>query len=50
MRSAVVEARDVLSDGGVILLSPAAPSFDQYKNWNERSDDFTAIVHELTAT
>jgi UDP-N-acetylmuramoylalanine-D-glutamate ligase len=29
------------------LLSPAAPSFDLYKNWEERSDDFTAIVRNL---
>jgi UDP-N-acetylmuramoylalanine--D-glutamate ligase len=48
MRDAVNEARRSLEDGGVVLLSPAAPSFDQYKNWEERSEDFTAIVHELT--
>jgi UDP-N-acetylmuramoyl-L-alanine---L-glutamate ligase len=50
MRAAVTEARSALSDGGVVLLSPAAPSFDQYKNWKERSDDFTAIVLDLTGT
>jgi UDP-N-acetylmuramoyl-L-alanine---L-glutamate ligase len=50
MRVAVTEARSALSDGGVVLLSPAAPSFDQYKNWKERSDDFTAIVLDLTGT
>ncbi len=47
MRDAVTEARQSLSNGGVILLSPGAPSFDQYKNWEERSEDFTAIVHEM---
>jgi UDP-N-acetylmuramoyl-L-alanine---L-glutamate ligase len=47
MREAVAEARRALDDGGVILLSPGAPSFDQYKNWEERSEDFTALVHEL---
>lgn len=47
MREAVDSARRALSDGGVILLSPGAPSFDQYKNWEERSDDFTAIVREF---
>jgi UDP-N-acetylmuramoylalanine-D-glutamate ligase len=26
---------------GVVLLSPAAPSFDRYHNWEERSEDFT---------
>lgn len=47
MRDAVTEARQSLRNGGVILLSPGAPSFDQYKNWEERSEDFTAIVHEM---
>jgi UDP-N-acetylmuramoyl-L-alanine---L-glutamate ligase len=47
MAAAVAEARVALSDGGVVLLSPAAPSFDQYKNWKERSDDFTAIVLDV---
>jgi UDP-N-acetylmuramoylalanine--D-glutamate ligase len=47
MREAINEARDTLGDGGVILLSPGAPSFDQYKNWEERSEDFTTIVHEV---
>jgi UDP-N-acetylmuramoylalanine--D-glutamate ligase len=50
MRGALVAARRSLSDGGVVLLSPGAPSFDQYKNWEERSEDFTRIVHELTGT
>ena len=47
MRDAVSEARNSL-EGGVVLLSPGAPSFDQYKNWEERSEDFTTIVHKLT--
>jgi UDP-N-acetylmuramoylalanine--D-glutamate ligase len=50
MREAVDEARRAMSDGGVILLSPGAPSFDQYKNWEERSEDFTTIVHEMIDT
>ena len=48
MRDAVVEARASLPDGGVVLLSPAAPSFDQYNNWEERSEDFTALVREIS--
>ena len=47
MRAAVTAARHAMRAGGVILLSPAAPSFDQYRNWEERSDDFISIVHEL---
>ena len=34
-------------EGGVILLSPGAPSFDMFKNFKERGDKFQAIVKEL---
>ena len=47
MREAVQLARAALEHGGVVLLSPAAPSFDRYRNWEERSEDFTTIVHSL---
>lgn len=40
MAMAVELARHHLGDG-TILLSPAAPSFDAYVNWQERSNDFT---------
>jgi len=50
MREAVNEARQALGGGGVVLLSPGAPSFDLYKNWEERSEDFTQIVRGLVAT
>jgi UDP-N-acetylmuramoylalanine-D-glutamate ligase len=39
-------ARGFLTEGGVVVLSPGAPSFDRYKNWEERSHDFTRAVHE----
>ncbi len=48
MREAVNEGRRYLRDGGVVLLSPGAPSFDRYRNWEERSDDFVAAVREAT--
>ena len=48
IHDAVHEARRALGTGGVVLLSPGAPSFDQYTNWEERSEDFTRIVNELT--
>jgi UDP-N-acetylmuramoylalanine--D-glutamate ligase len=48
MVDAVTVARDALPDGGVVLLSPAAPSFDRYRDWAERSDDFTEVVRTLT--
>ena len=46
MLEAVELARAALEHGGVVLLSPAAPSFDRYRNWEERSEEFTRIVHE----
>jgi UDP-N-acetylmuramoylalanine--D-glutamate ligase len=49
MRQAVEQARASLPNGGVVLLSPAAPSFDRYRNWEERSADFTLMVAETKA-
>jgi UDP-N-acetylmuramoyl-L-alanine---L-glutamate ligase len=47
MIEAVEIARAALEHGGVVLLSPAAPSFDRYRNWEERSEDFTRVVRTL---
>ena len=33
--------------GGVILLSPACASYDQYKNFEQRGDHFRALVEAL---
>ncbi len=33
---------------GVVLLSPAAPSFGRYRNYEERSADFVATVESLS--
>ena len=49
MEEAVRLARGSLERGGVILLSPAAPSFGLYRNWEERSADFTHIARRLTS-
>jgi UDP-N-acetylmuramoylalanine--D-glutamate ligase len=49
MREAVEVARTSLDGEGVVLLSPAAPSFDRYLNWEERSDDFVSIVRSLVS-
>jgi UDP-N-acetylmuramoylalanine--D-glutamate ligase len=49
MDEAVRRARTFLAGGGVVLLSPGAPSFDRYRNWEERSIDFTRAVIERSA-
>jgi len=40
MADAVAFAQGVIPPGGVILLSPAAPSYGQYRNYIERGRDF----------
>jgi UDP-N-acetylmuramoylalanine--D-glutamate ligase len=48
LREAVAISISWLGDKGVVLLSPAAPSFSQFKDWSERSDAFSAAVAEAT--
>ena len=43
MGDAVAHALDAL--GGVVLLSPAAPSFDRCHDWEESSRDFAREVN-----
>jgi UDP-N-acetylmuramoylalanine--D-glutamate ligase len=42
MGDAVAYARQVTPPGGVVLLSPAAPSYDHYRDYIERGRDFAA--------
>lgn len=42
MEDAVLKAMRVTSPGGVVLLSPAAPSYGQYRDYIERGRDFAA--------
>lgn len=45
---AVVPAAAHMANGeGVVLLSPAATSFDQYKSYADRGDQFVAAVNNL---
>ena len=47
MEEAVVDAYADSEKGGVVVLSPAAASFDMYKNYKERGNDFMAQVRKL---
>ncbi|KZD07004.1 UDP-N-acetylmuramoyl-L-alanine--D-glutamate ligase [Oceanibaculum pacificum] len=42
-------AADARGTGGVVLLSPAAASFDQFQSFEHRGDAFRALVRDLAA-
>lgn len=42
-------ARDARGTGGVVLLSPAAASFDQFDSFEQRGDRFRDLVKGLTS-
>lgn len=48
MDGAVAAARVLAEGGHPVLLSPACASFDWYRNYGERGDDFIRAVSELT--
>jgi UDP-N-acetylmuramoylalanine--D-glutamate ligase len=50
MREAVDHARELARPGDVVLLSPGCTSYDWYRNYGERGDDFRRIVTELAAS
>lgn len=47
---AIGEAFEWARPQGVVLLSPAAPSFSQFANWKERSTAFRRCVESLAST
>lgn len=47
MEDAVARAADAAQPGDVVLLSPGCASYDWYKNYNERGDDFARVVNAL---
>jgi UDP-N-acetylmuramoyl-L-alanine---L-glutamate ligase len=44
LRDAVAIAGGLAQPGAVVLLSPAAPSFDHYRDFEERGERFRALV------
>lgn len=45
MEEAVAMARRKAVPGGIVLLSPACPSFDMFRDYEHRGDVFREIVH-----
>jgi len=44
MREAVAQALEMTPRGGVVLLSPAAPSYGRYRSFIERGKDFARYM------
>ncbi len=47
MREAVDLARENAEEGEIVLLSPACPSFDFFRNFEHRGEVFKEIIHEF---
>ncbi len=49
MREAVRLAASLAERGDAVLLSPACSSFDMFRDYKDRGDQFVAAVHELVS-
>lgn len=49
MQDAVTKAYAVAESGDAVLLSPACASFDMFKNYSDRGDQFCAAVEALAS-
>ncbi len=47
MKSAVIKAKNIATQGDVVLLSPGCASFDMFRNFEHRGDVFKEIVNSL---
>jgi len=48
MQEAILSAKIDTKQDSIVLLSPAAASFDLFKNYKERGKCFTEAVKKLT--
>ncbi|MBL4800537.1 MAG: UDP-N-acetylmuramoyl-L-alanine--D-glutamate ligase [Emcibacter sp.] len=46
LTDAVRKSQEVTPDGGIILLSPAAPSYDAFQNFEARGEKFRALYKD----
>lgn len=49
LREAVYRAASAAKSGEAVVLSPACASFDQFKNYADRGEQFVQLVREITA-
>ena len=49
LRDAVLIAKQSANNGDVVLLSPACSSFDMFRNFEDRGEQFAATVEEVLA-
>ena len=47
LKDGMEKVKDIIENGDVVLLSPASASWDQYKQCEDRGDEFKEIVNNL---